>query len=134
MFRLKKWDEPQTFAHNRFNDAHSEPQDILQVWFSGVHADIGGGYPEVQSGLSKYPPIWMIAEAVKCGLAVDPRNVNQLAWGGSARAARSPMSRPNARRIAQIAETRQAAARIPAEVGEIQGIAGAAIGIRLLHS
>ena len=22
MFRLKKWDEPQTFAHNRFNDAH----------------------------------------------------------------------------------------------------------------
>jgi uncharacterized protein (DUF2235 family) len=81
MFRLKKWDEPQTFAHNRFNDAHSEPQDILQVWFSGVHADIGGGYPEVQSGLSKYPLIWMIAEAVKCGLAVDPRNVNQLAWG-----------------------------------------------------
>jgi uncharacterized protein (DUF2235 family) len=81
MFRLKKWDEPQTFAHNRFNDAHSEPQDILQVWFSGVHADIGGGYPEVQSGLSKYPLIWMIGEAVKCGLAVDPRNVNQLAWG-----------------------------------------------------
>ena len=81
MFRLKKWDEPQTFAHNRFNDAHSDPQDILQVWFSGVHADIGGGYPEVQSGLSKYPLIWMIAEAVKCGLAVDPRNVNQLAWG-----------------------------------------------------
>jgi uncharacterized protein (DUF2235 family) len=81
MFRLKKWDEPQTFAHNRFNDAHAEPQDILQVWFSGVHADIGGGYPEVQSGLSKYPLIWMIGEAVKCGLAVDPRNVNQLAWG-----------------------------------------------------
>src|SRR4029077_3809105 len=22
MFRLKKWDDPQTFAHNRFNDAH----------------------------------------------------------------------------------------------------------------
>jgi len=81
MFRCKKWDEPQTFMHNRFNDAHAEPQDILQVWFSGVHGDIGGGYPEAQSGLSKYPLIWMIEEAVKCGLQVNPRNVNQLAWG-----------------------------------------------------
>ena len=81
MFRLKKWDEPQTFTHNRFNDAHAEPQDILQVWFAGVHADIGGGYPEIESGLSKYPLIWMIDEAVKCGLAVNPRTINQLAWG-----------------------------------------------------
>ena len=81
MFRLKKWDEPQTFTHNRFNDAHAEPQDIKQVWFAGVHADIGGGYPEIESGLSKYPLIWMIDEATKCGLAVNPRTVNQLAWG-----------------------------------------------------
>ena len=81
MFRLKKWDDPQTFAHNRFNDAHSEPQDIKQVWFAGVHADIGGGYPEKESGLSKYPLLWMIDEAVQCGLAVNPRTVNQLAWG-----------------------------------------------------
>ena len=81
MFRLKKWDEPQTFTHNRFNDAHAEPQDIKQVWFAGVHADIGGGYPEIESGLSKYPLIWMINEAVTCGLAVNPRTINQLAWG-----------------------------------------------------
>ena len=81
MFRLKKWDAPQTFMHNRFNDAKAEPQDIMQVWFAGVHADIGGGYPEKQSGLSKYPLLWMIEEAVKCGLAVNPRTVNQLAWG-----------------------------------------------------
>jgi uncharacterized protein (DUF2235 family) len=81
MFRLKKWDEPQTHLHNRFNDAHAEPQDILQVWFAGAHGDIGGGYPEQQSGLSKYPLLWMIEEAVKSGLAVNPRTVNQLAWG-----------------------------------------------------
>jgi hypothetical protein len=53
----------------------------LQVWFAGVHADIGGGYPEVQSALSKYPLLWMIEEAVKCGLKVDRRTVNQLGWG-----------------------------------------------------
>jgi uncharacterized protein (DUF2235 family) len=81
MFRLKKWDDPQTFKHNRFNDAHAEPQDILQVWFAGVHDDVGGGYPEKQSGLSKYPLLWMIDEATKCGLQVNQATVNQLAWG-----------------------------------------------------
>jgi uncharacterized protein (DUF2235 family) len=81
MFRLKKWDQPQIYKHNRFNDTHSEPQDILQVWFAGVHSDIGGGYPERDSGLSKYPLLWMIEEAIKCGLTVNPRTVNQLAWG-----------------------------------------------------
>ena len=82
MFRLKKWDAPQTFMHNRFSKTNNEaPQDILQVWFAGVHSDIGGGYPEKQSGLSKYPLLWMIDEAVKCGLEVDTRTVNTLAWG-----------------------------------------------------
>ena len=27
-------------------------QDIKQVWFAGSHADVGGGYPEQESGLS----------------------------------------------------------------------------------
>jgi uncharacterized protein (DUF2235 family) len=82
MFRLKKWDQPQTFATNRFSGTNNAvPQDALQVWFAGVHSDIGGGYPEKDSGLSKYPLLWMIEEAVKCGLAVDRRTVNQLAWG-----------------------------------------------------
>lgn len=81
MFRLKKWDDPQTYKPVRFNDVHAAPQDILQVWFAGVHADIGGGYPEKESGLSKYPLLWMIDEAVKCGLKVNQATVNQLAWG-----------------------------------------------------
>jgi hypothetical protein len=37
--------------------------------------------PEKESGLSKFPLLWMIDEAVKSGLAVDRRTVNQLAWG-----------------------------------------------------
>ena len=81
MFRLKKWDTPQTYKPVRFNDIKNAPQDILQVWFSGVHADIGGGYPEKQSGLSKYPLLWMIDEAEKAGLKFNHANVNQLAWG-----------------------------------------------------
>ena len=47
MFRLHPWDDAQIFMHNRFSKTNnSDPQDIQQVWFAGVHADIGGGYPE----------------------------------------------------------------------------------------
>jgi uncharacterized protein (DUF2235 family) len=81
MFRLRPWDEPQIFTHNRFNQVNAEPQDIKQVWFAGVHADIGSGYPEKESALSKYPLLWMIDEAMKCGLAVNPSTVRQLGWG-----------------------------------------------------
>ena len=82
MFRLKQWDDPQTYLSNPWKDPDKgEPQDILQVWFAGVHADIGGGYPEKESGLSKYPLLWMIDEATKCGLKVNQATVNQLAWG-----------------------------------------------------
>jgi uncharacterized protein (DUF2235 family) len=82
MFRLQPWKQPQIFMRNRFSRTNNEePQDSQQVWFAGVHADIGGGYPEKESGLSKYPLLWMIEEAVKCGLAVDRRTVNHLAWG-----------------------------------------------------
>jgi uncharacterized protein (DUF2235 family) len=81
LFRLQPW-ESRTFRHSRFGKTdHDGPQDSLQVWFAGVHADIGGGYPEIQSGLSKYPLLWMIEEAVKCGLRVDRATVNQLGWG-----------------------------------------------------
>ena len=82
MFRPKKWDQPQTYMTNRYSRTNnSEPQDILQVWFAGVHTDIGGGYPEAQGALSKYPLLWMIDEAQKCGLKFNQSTVNQLAWG-----------------------------------------------------
>ena len=82
MFRLHSWDETQTFMRNRFSETNnSEPQDIKQVWFAGVHGDIGGGYPERESGLSKYPLLWMIDEAAAHGLAFNTQAINQLAWG-----------------------------------------------------
>jgi uncharacterized protein (DUF2235 family) len=83
MFRRLPWLDEQTFMHNRFSSSarNFEPQDSKQVWFAGVHADIGGGYPERESGVSKYPLIWMIEEAVAHGLTVDRRTVNHLAWG-----------------------------------------------------
>ncbi|RQH07644.1 DUF2235 domain-containing protein [Bradyrhizobium sp. RP6] len=82
MFRLKQYRDPQDFWSNRYvPDEKKVPQDILQVWFAGVHGDIGGGYPESESGDSKYPLIWMIEEAAKAGLKFNPSTVNQLAFG-----------------------------------------------------
>ena len=51
------------------------PKDMKQVWFPGVHCDVGGGYPECESGLSKLALEWMIAEAVGAGLIVDTNAV-----------------------------------------------------------
>ncbi len=38
------------------------PRDIRQVWFSGVHADVGGGYPE--PALAQVSLEWMILQAL----------------------------------------------------------------------
>jgi hypothetical protein len=48
------------------------PVDELQVWFPGVHCDVGGGYPEAESALSKLTLEWMLDEAEPHGLKVDP--------------------------------------------------------------
>ena len=41
----------------------SPNQDCKEVWFPGVHSDVGGGYPEKESGLSKIALEWMVHEA-----------------------------------------------------------------------
>jgi uncharacterized protein (DUF2235 family) len=57
-FRPNLWDEPAAAG-----------QSIKQVWFAGVHSDVGGSYPE--SGLSDIALQWMLDEAVECGLLLD---------------------------------------------------------------
>ena len=47
------------------------PKDLKQVWFPGVHCDVGGGYPEAESGLAKLALEWMLDEAEAAGLLVD---------------------------------------------------------------
>ena len=46
--------------------------DFKEVWFPGVHSDVGGSYPEAESGLSKISLRWMLREAKAAGLEVDP--------------------------------------------------------------
>ena len=47
----------------------STGQTVEQVWFAGVHADIGGGYKE--RGLANITLRWMLDKAVTCGMKVD---------------------------------------------------------------
>ncbi|QIS11003.1 DUF2235 domain-containing protein [Nocardia arthritidis] len=50
---------------------------VKQVWFEGVHSDIGGGYREC--GLSDITLRWMIREAEEVGLVFDVDRLNHLA-------------------------------------------------------
>lgn len=82
MFRLARWKEPQKFKSNPFvEDENAEEQDIKQVWFAGVHSDIGGGYSEQESGAAKYPLGWMVDEAREHGLVFRETMVKRLVQG-----------------------------------------------------
>jgi hypothetical protein len=64
----------QIFAPEIWDESEESPEAkargrIKQVWFPGVHSDIGGGYPE--TGLSDLALEWMIKEAM--GARVDQR-------------------------------------------------------------
>jgi uncharacterized protein (DUF2235 family) len=49
----------------------TEPTDVEQIWFPGVHCDIGGGYAETESSLSAITLEWMTGEAEAAGLHLD---------------------------------------------------------------
>lgn len=71
-------DERRTFFRNHLwrtpadPNAAVGPKDVQQVWFAGVHCDVGGGYAERDSGLSKIALEWMLDEADAAQLLVDP--------------------------------------------------------------
>lgn len=51
-------DERTTFHPLRIDQSHlAADQTVKEVWFAGVHSDVGGGYPE--STLSFVPLVWM---------------------------------------------------------------------------
>lgn len=53
------WDE----HHEKATYGRVDPNRLTQVWFPGMHSDVGGGYPD--DGLSFVPLCWMIDEARK---------------------------------------------------------------------
>ena len=81
MFRPCLWPMGQSYRPSKFHTNNEYPQDAREVWFTGVHADVGGGYPEAQSALAKEALVWMIDQAGAQGLAFNTATVNQLVRG-----------------------------------------------------
>ena len=58
--------------------------DLKQVWFSGVHGDIGGGYGpsrQTETAVSDVALRWMLNEAAKAGLKLERHVRNGLTNG-----------------------------------------------------
>ncbi|MDF3311610.1 DUF2235 domain-containing protein [Rhodococcus sp. T2V] len=62
------------FAPSVWRQGDNTRTDVKQVWFEGVHTDIGGGYPD--SALSDLTLTWMIDEARNCRLAFHQERVD----------------------------------------------------------
>src|SRR3954471_21430454 len=56
------------FRQNLWSNKTTANQNIEQLWFAGVHSDVGGGYTESESGLAKVCLEWMLTEAAKAQL------------------------------------------------------------------
>ncbi len=64
-------DERRCFFRTNLWHQSAPTQDLKQVWFAGVHCDVGGSYPDRESGLSNIALEWMLNEAEAAGLLVD---------------------------------------------------------------
>ncbi|QBI01215.1 DUF2235 domain-containing protein [Pseudoduganella albidiflava] len=68
-------EQRKTFAPTLWTDVAPDA-DVQQLWFPGVHSDVGGGYREC--GLSDGALAWMIGEAKAAGLAFNDGMVEQV--------------------------------------------------------
>ncbi len=68
------------FRQNLFGEGVRR-QDLQQLWFSGVHADVGGGYRTSEGGLWRVAFEWMLDEARAAGLRVDQARLAEVTAG-----------------------------------------------------
>lgn len=59
------------FRQNLWSTSSGPQKQVKEVWFAGVHSDIGGGYPPEEAGLALVAFRWMMGEALAAGLRVD---------------------------------------------------------------
>jgi uncharacterized protein (DUF2235 family) len=66
------------FRQNLFGAPQILSQNIEELWFAGVHSDVGGSYAESESQLSNITLQWMVCEAELAGLLVDQRRKSDI--------------------------------------------------------
>ncbi|KAF2234224.1 hypothetical protein EV356DRAFT_447010 [Viridothelium virens] len=81
-FKVCQWqqDDPDNPAYDTTRKEHHKVQtDVLEVWFMGAHADVGGGAVanECRHMLSRIPLRWMIRQCFECdtGILFDPASL-----------------------------------------------------------
>lgn len=89
MFRNEKWEAGQIFKPNRHASGEWPGQDSREVWFAGCHSDVGGGFRETESALSKFPLLWMLEQATTQGLRVRTAMINHIVKGEKRKGART---------------------------------------------
>lgn len=68
-------DERQTFHPMVWNE-HAFGNYVEQVWFAGVHSNVGGGYP--RTGMSNVALEWMLSKAAAHGLVFYQDHLDQI--------------------------------------------------------
>lgn len=59
-----------------------QPQEVKQVWFAGVHCDVGGGYATHE--LADVTLLWMSRQALRYQLAIDQDQLMAGPFAGQA--------------------------------------------------
>ncbi len=128
-------DERRTFRPVMWDADGEEPERIEQVWFAGVHANVGGGYPK--QGMSLVALDWMMSKAEAAGLRFltrerdeyrERRNVTDKLY--NSRAGLAVYYRYTPRDIATMCEAHHTTPRIHMSALErvVQGAEGYAPG------
>lgn len=76
-------DERRMFYRQNLWGKGRDYQDIRQVWFAGVHGDVGGVYPADESGPARIALQWMIEQARTAGVEFDDRKLTRVLPPGS---------------------------------------------------
>jgi len=74
-------EERATFRPVQFDVPDARLDTIRELWFAGVHSDVGGGYPD--AALSLLPLLWIASEASQAGLRFADDAVEHVRAAGS---------------------------------------------------
>jgi hypothetical protein len=62
-------EERSSFGPTPWTSDPRADQHVEQMWFAGVHSDVGGGYPD--PALAEIALLWMADRARECGLVLQ---------------------------------------------------------------
>lgn len=73
-FAPRQYVEP----NGQYRSDQGLPVTLRQLWFTGAHSDVGGGYAPERLALADRAMAWLVSEAVQCGLRLLDANGQPL--------------------------------------------------------